>query len=465
MKIQFYYLFFLLSFQICQAQNEKTAAVMKSIQEEYNSNRFEQLFEQFSPEMQSSLPLPKTTAFFTQLQTDAGQLVATSFVKNMGNGYEHYKGEFEKGDFSIFISLDESQKINGLGFRPFVQESDKKRINTLTDYPSFITTSFSMYTNDFPEKTQLSVAIIRKGIVDFYGMIIRNDSIKYTENHEKVFEIGSITKVFTSTVFAELIQAKKIKADSYLHTYYPFDFHDSTPIQLIQLSNHTSGLPRLPENLNITNEANPYRTYSEKELNTYLEKIVMLKKSDSPQYEYSNLGAGLLGHTLGLSQKKPFTSLLQENIFAKYGMKNTYVHPKSCQDIRINGLNPEGREVENWEFDVLFGGGGILSTTTDLATFVKAHFNPKNKTLALTRKPTFTVNETMQVGMGWHIFNSPKEEPIHWHTGGTGGYSSCLVMNVKSQNAVIILSNVSAFHPQAEKIEQLSFEILKQLEE
>ena len=127
----------------------------------------------------------------------------------------------------------------------------------------------------------------------------------------------------------------------------------------------------------------------------------------------------------------------------------------------VEGLNTNGEVVPNWDFDVLFSAGGILSTTEDLVKFANAQFNTKNKALALTRKQTFSVNENMQIGLGWHLLTTESGQNLVWHNGATGGYVSSLSLDMNTQTAVIILSNVSGMNPRMGKIDELCFELIE----
>src|SRR5690606_4401810 len=152
--------------------------------------------------------------------------------------------------------------------------------------------------------------------------------------------------------------------------------------------------------------------------------------------------------------------LLQKKVFDKYKMKNSFVNSQKLNDKLVKGQNPNGEITSNWDWDVLLGAGGILSTTEDLAKFAEAEFNPKNKELALTRTPTFDINEKMKIGLGWHLLKSESEKNLVWHNGGTGGYSSSMTLNTDDKTAVIILSNLSAFHPKMGNIDELCFELI-----
>lgn len=230
------------------------------------------------------------------------------------------------------------------------------------------------------------------------------------------------------------------------------------------LANHTSGLPRLPSNLDNADEINPYKNYGAKELDFYLMNQLQLTSESDNVYEYSNLGAGLLGYTLGISQKTTLDKLFENRIFKKYNMRNSFTSNENIGNQLVKGLNENGAEIPNWDFDVLLGAGGILSSTTDLVQFAQAQFDPKNKELALTRKQTATVNENMQIGLGWHLLKSKKGNDLIWHNGGTGGYSSSIIIDVKNKNAVVILSNVSGFSSKNENVDEMGFQLLEKME-
>jgi CubicO group peptidase (beta-lactamase class C family) len=343
------------------------------------------------------------------------------------------------------------------------ENTESGTINALSCYPQEIADLIFTQTKDFSNHTQLSIAVIQNNRTNYYGIVKENDSVKPADNQGKVFEAGSITKVFTSTVLASLVQEGTIGLNDSINPYYPFPFKEHRNITFLTLANHTSGLPRLPGNLDLSEASNPYLSYTEKELEAYLETIMTLENEPSETYSYSNLGAGLLGYTLGLTQGTSFEELLQKRVFDRYGMTASFTRSADAGERLVKGLNAHGDTTSNWDFDVLAGGGCVLSTTADLARFAMAQFNPENRELALTRVPTFAVHETMKIGLGWHILQSETGQELFWHNGGTGGYSSSIAINVPDKVAVVILSNVSAFHSASGNIDRLCFELIRNL--
>lgn len=440
-----------------QTENYKTA--IENFQENYNSEKYEEIFNAFSTEMKQVLPLENTKQFLSGLKTQVGKIESKEFIEYQQETYATYKTKFEKMVLAVNISLDNENLINGLFIKPSEEPKEKTNnvVNNLSIYPKEISEIIFSKTKEFPNNTQLSIAILQNGKTNYYGIIKINDTVKPINNQDKIFEIGSITKVFTSTVLASLVENGKLKLTDKINSYYPFTFKDNISLTFKNLANHTSGLPRLPENLDLQNKINPYKDYGEIQIEEYLKNHLSFENEALKSYSYSNLGTGLLGYTLGLSEKTSFQKLLQKNIFDKYKMKNSFTSSQNLSDKLVKGRNQNGEIVSNWDFDALFGAGGILSTTEDLSKFANEQFNPKNKEFALTRITTFEVNEKMKIGLGWHILKSKNGEGVFWHNGGTGGYSSSMTIDVQEKTAVIILSNVSGIN---ENIDNLCFKLI-----
>lgn len=441
------------------AQSDKYKLAITNFQSNYNAEKYDSIFNDFSPEMKNALPLEKANQYFKNLKNQYGKLVTKEFINYQQGTYAKYKTKFETAILAVNISLDNQNKINGFLVAPYeeTKKTDSKTVNALYNYPKEIADIIFSKSKEFPNNSQLSIAIIKNGKTNYYGIIKLNDTIKPAENQSKIFEIGSITKVFTSTVLASLVVDKKLNLTDNINTFYPFPFKDNMVLSIVNLANHTSGLPRLPKNLDLTNGINPYKNYGKKEIETYLKDLLILDNEPSKTFSYSNLGAGLLGYTLGLSQKTSFQNLLQKKIFDRYKMTSSFTSSQGLNNRLVKGLNQKGETVSNWDFDVLFGGGGILSTTEDMARFANAQFNPKNKDLDLTRISTFKINESMRIGLGWHIITSKNGKDIYWHNGGTGGYSSSMAVKIDDKTAVIILANVSNVN---DKIDGMCFELI-----
>lgn len=318
-----------------------------------------------------------------------------------------------------------------------------------------------------PNQAQLSIAIIKDGEVNFYGVIKGNDSITTINNSQKVFEIGSITKVFTATLLAKQVLENKVKLDDNINDYLDYYLKDNTKISFEQLATHTSGLPRVPISLSspTLNLENPYKDYDENKLKIYLTEKLKLDAAPGEKSSYSNLGFGLLGYLEGLVENSSYEGLLQDQIFSKYHMANSTTDRNAVHQILVKGLNDDGQEVPNWDMAVHMGAGGILSTVEDLSKFAIAQFDNNNKELNLTRQAHFKIEDNYSIGLAWGLIKVASGEVWDWHNGGTGGYTSSIIINTHTKNGIIILSNISALGKLTSNISNLSHELMITLEQ
>ncbi|VAW33627.1 Beta-lactamase class C-like and penicillin binding proteins (PBPs) superfamily [hydrothermal vent metagenome] len=454
-----------------QTEKPTNKTVTENFVKNYNADNYKVVFSMFAKVMQQALPIDKTTEFLTGLKLQAGNITNQQFIKYENGTYASYKATFERATFILNISIDENSKINGLFVKPFIEEGSLENlINNLSIADAVITQQQSdiIFKNSkiFPNQTQIAIAVINNGDVSYYGIKRNNDMISTFDNHQSIFEIGSITKVFTATLLAGFVIDKKVKLDDNINDYLSLSLNNNPTISFKQLANHTSGLPPLPLNLNLSlvNPANPYKEYKKRDLESYLTELLEVPQKSIGKYQYSNLGLGILGYTLSKIANTSYDSLLQTKIFSKYNMLSSTTNINNINGVLVKGLDVAGNEVSNWDLAVLAGAGGIISSVEDLAKFVVAQFDNSNKELELSRQKTFVKNNNMDVGLGWHIIKAKSGNSWYWHSGGTGGYSSSMSIDIKNKNGIIILSNVSAFNPGMGNIDKLCFELMATLE-
>ncbi len=316
----------------------------------------------------------------------------------------------------------------------------------------------------FPDQTQFALAIIDDSTTSFYGFQRNEERLEKIENSQSVFEIGSITKVFTSTLLAKLVVNGELNIDDPVNNYLDLEINNDASFTFRQLANHTSGLPRIPPGLYwsaITNASNPYENYDEKKLEKYLTTKLELKKTPGTNHQYSNLGAGLLGYTLTKIKEQSYEQLLQDFIFQPLRMNHSTTDRSKIADKLVKGLKKNGKPASNWDLAALQGAGAILSTVEDLTRFVKANLNPPDSAFVLQQQKTFTVNDNMDIALGWHLLNRPSGRTFHWHNGGTGGYRSSMAIDLDQNKGVILLSNITASHKMAGKIDEMCIKLLE----
>jgi serine-type D-Ala-D-Ala carboxypeptidase/endopeptidase len=266
---------------------------------------------------------------------------------------------------------------------------------------------------------------------------------------DTVFEIGSITKVFTSLLLADMLERGEVKSDTPVADLLPADVkvpsRNGKQITLLDLSMQISGLPRLPTNMKPADPANPYADYDPAKLYEFLSGYT-LKRDIGDKYEYSNLGAGLLGHALSRKAGMSYEELVRKRILGPLGMTSTTITLTDAEQKHLaSGYNAALQPVKNWDLNALEGAGAIRSTANDMLKFLAANIGLTETPLAgAMRRMRSVRRETgkpdLEIMLAWHVWKKYGSE-IVWHNGGTAGYRSFAGFDLVKKSGVVVLCN------------------------
>jgi CubicO group peptidase (beta-lactamase class C family) len=284
-----------------------------------------------------------------------------------------------------------------------------------------------------------------------YGTVSKDD--RRLVGGDTVFEIGSVTKVFTSLILADMVQRHEVALTDPIAKYLPPDVRvperNGRQITLEDLATHTSGLPRLPNNMKPADPANPYADYSIDQLYQFLSNYTLSRDIGS-QFEYSNLGGGLLGHILARRTGMDYEALVRSRILGPLKMSDTAIRLTPAMQTRLAGaydgsLNP----VKNWDLPTFAGAGALRSTVNDMLAFLAANLGytdtllaPAMAAMLSERRPAGppVANAKTEIGLAW-MMTTRGDSQIVWHNGGTGGYRSMIAFDPKRRVGVVALSN------------------------
>ena len=258
-----------------------------------------------------------------------------------------------------------------------------------------------------------------------------------------VFEIGSISKVFTGLLLAQAVLEKKLTFQTTLKQALDAqqDFADDkvAAITLAQLATHTSGLPRLPNNSDFS-VADPYETYDSKKLREWIASV-KLEKAGPHERSYSNVGVALLGLVLERALGDSWTNLVRDRICEPLGMHDTMTVPTGEMRKRI--VPPfDGKAVAHeWSFQAFAPAGGLHSTAADLMLLGHALTHPQTSPL---REAIHVAVKPLTEGIGCCFFVG---DDFIGHGGGTGGYRTMLEAKPKADQVRIVLINNAKIEP------------------
>lgn len=279
-----------------------------------------------------------------------------------------------------------------------------------------------------------------------YGALAKNDPRPL--NGDTLFEIGSTTKVFTSLLLADSVQRGEVALSDPVAKFLPATVklpeRDGKQITLQDLATHTSGLPRLPTNMNPKDPGNPYADYTIAQLYEYLATATL---SPGARYDYSNLGAGLLGHVLALRAGMSYEALVTKRILQPLGMKSTAITLTDSLRKRLaTGHDPSLAPTKNWDLPTFAGAGALRSDANDLLAFLAAELGftktPLAPAMATQLKPRIATGiPSLDIALAWHIMTTQSGAELVWHNGGTGGYRSFIGFDPKKKIGVVVLAN------------------------
>ncbi len=332
-----------------------------------------------------------------------------------------------------------------------------------------------------------------------------------------VFEIGQLSSLYTTAMLSLMVQRGDVNLADEVSAYLPETVTIPTtpagnPILIEHLATHTSGLPRLPDNLVSSAPDDPLKGYSLELMYAFLDRYAAAQRdgheslfdfegpdgegpngedrSDTPgrdepedrydmespigtedRYTYSDLGMGLLGHVLERAAGESYDTLIRELLGDPIKLANTANAPTpSMRTYLATGHDDARRPVPAWSDTTLVGGTGLRSNLLDMMTLVSAsmgiiyalpedfteddstRYHASFDSLIVARNPTD--EEGVRTALGWKVRQDERGRDIHWLTGRTNGFYAFAAFLKEWRKGVVVLSNSSA------SVEDIGFHLL-----
>ena len=267
-------------------------------------------------------------------------------------------------------------------------------------------------------------------------------------DHRTLFEIGSVTKVFTTTVLADMAERGELNLTNLVQQYVPPGIRVPTrqgrAMHLTHLASHTSGLPSTPNNLPSRDGNNPFAGYTQEAMFEFLNAYT-LTRNPGTQYEYSNYGVGLLGTLLAGIAQTDYETLLRQRVTTVLDLPDTGIQLTEEQRTRLAHGHSGVVPIPEFEMTALEGAGALRSTASDLMDFLAANRGWIASPLytAMTNAHRFrtpTVTPGLSVGLGWHILALTSGTAL-WHDGATIGHRAFIGFLEDGPTLTVALAN------------------------
>ena len=265
---------------------------------------------------------------------------------------------------------------------------------------------------------------------------------------DTMFELGSITKVLTAFLLADMVERGEVALDDPVRKYLPataqVPSRGNKEISLVDLATHMSGLPRDSVDVDLGADTSAYAGYSASDLYAFLGKH-RLRRDPGSTMEYSNVGFGLLGHALALRAGVSYEDLLRRRIFDPLGMTSTAITLNAEQQSRLaTAHNRKRLPIPPWTGGVIGPAGDVKSTAADMLKFAAAVLDSQSPMKSVFARMTSvrreTENQRSQQALGWGVFKLGPNE-IAGHSGGTLGFQSRWIVDMTRKRAVVAWIN------------------------
>lgn len=300
----------------------------------------------------------------------------------------------------------------------------------------------------------ISIGVVKNGktFTRHYGEIDKGK--ENVPNNNTIFEVASITKLFTGLLTAQAVVEGKLNPDDDIRKYitgsYPNLEYNGMPITIKDLVSFRTGFDKdLPDNAELRKNRNDSSYLAFKKMDEmysrekFFEDLKTIKLDTLPgtKFKYSNGSLNLTAHILENIYQKSYETLLKENIFSKLDMQSSGIN-LNPNAVIANGYNLKGVLMPNIS-DNLWGAAGMLkSTLGDLTKFIAYELNTKNKIIQETQRNLLN-SETTWNGYFWDYIQVDENGKNCWKHGGAFGTQNMLVIYPERHLGISIIVNIS----------------------
>lgn len=288
----------------------------------------------------------------------------------------------------------------------------------------------------------VAVALYYNKHLYFYHYGYANTETKAKVNEDTIFEIASITKVFTTTLLAQEVLQGKMKLNDPVIKYLPTTINKQgeaiDQVTLLDLATHTAALPKV---------ATPVANQSPQAFLQYF-NTWKPSKPIGKTFLYSNIGVGLIGYALEGASDTSYENLLQTNLLTPLKMTSTSLYQAVDDSRYAQGYNAMNLPAKRWPKFPWPAAGALRSTSADMSKFLLANLGisaPDNiiKAMQLAQKPQRPATLNFQMGLGWQVLKNG----IINKNGGSNGFGSAIVLYPEKKIGVVVLTNRAKSQP------------------
>ncbi|SPE61059.1 hypothetical protein SBV1_60018 [Verrucomicrobia bacterium] len=354
----------------------------------------------------------------------------------------------ERGTNQLLLKIQNGRGLWGFACRLMGDEARMRKRLAAAPTAELTDGEIKTVLRDAIEGDKLGVGLV-VGMIDAQGSRLvsygkRDDLAGQPVDGNTVFELGTLTKLFTGLLLADMVERGQMKLDDPVQQYLPpsvrMPTHRGKAITLLHLATDTSGLPQDPENLTPRSWRNPYADYTVEKLYAFLSHH-KLPRDPGAEKEESNVGKALLAHVIALRAGTNYETLLRDRICRPLGMNDTCLTlTPELKARQATSYALADKPVPNCDFSaVLVGAGGLHSTANDLSKFLSAALGvtPCSLTPTLKKLPeSHRLESGLEATLGWD-----ESSPTVQAEGETFGCRAFMGLDPDRRRGLVVLAN------------------------
>lgn len=443
-KVVFYFISCFPAFAQSQVNRDAYEKTKNTIILEFNRGDYKAIYRLFDTSFSNKISQSRLVNFLKGNQ-NSGKIVASSILTENKDKLS-YLLEFELRDMIMDLQLTSDNKISSFGLRSsppvFLSHAPVvKSNNSLKSTLDKAVDAAAMEYFKYSKANSLAIGIIKNGKKHIYLYGETDKGNNKLPSSGTLYEIGSITKTFTTTLLARAVLDKKVSLTDdirkYLYGNYDNLAFNGIPITLQDLANHTSGLPAMPEDIGEQpnyNPVSPEAHYDSTMFYSALKKIT-LDTIPGSKFLYSNWGISLLGHILekvyGHSQAYLVRRFITEPLVMT---QTTYIPEEGSYDIAYPH-SENGKRLTITNQGYFSPAGGLCSTVKDMLNYLDAQLKETEASIKLTHVPTAN-----NMGLGWGVRKDSAITHLE-HNGSEQGSTANITAFPELGSGCVILVN------------------------
>ena len=421
-----------------------------SIVAKYNRNDFKSIYQLASPSFKKLVSESYFIDFLKKVN-QSGAVMSSELSEDLGE-LKVFKWTMPKSFLELNISASSKKEFNVFSIT-VLSPYDTAYVKSIpTDNPLKDTFDIAIdktVRKYFRNKNAagLSLGVIKGKKITVYNYGESKKGSRQLPTANTYYEIGSITKTFTGTILAEAVLENKLRLNDDIRKFLKGSYdnlqYQGQPIQVVHLSNHTSGLPGLPGDFfnQVPYDAmNPYRNYNAQKFWNAL-RLIKLDNLPGTNQSYSNYGVSLLGFILENVYKIDYETLVRKFITNPLKMWDTKLSLNNTEMKRFaEGTNKYGKPTSHWDIGPFSAAGGLRSTINDMMKYLQYQIAEKNKAVLLSHQLTRGSYEDGN-GLNWFIAKTLSGIKKYHHDGGTGGFRTMIMVLPELKSGYVLLTN------------------------